>query len=99
MQTVINFRSVQYAKFGYRNQDGDFRTTKPKFVTVHNSYIDADTKLFGGDNALVKAQARGLIDIWTPWLRLVFTANKHLVFKGERAVKTFAAFRAVTFKK
>ena len=87
---VVDLNKVQWARFGYRNKDGDWRNLKPEMPTVHNQSFDEDAQLFGTIDSPVSmlqyAIDHKLLDVWIPECRLKVTANCILTYTGDRAI-------------
>ena len=99
-QIVCDLNKVQWASLVYKNQWGDFRQKKPKVVTVHNSPVtEAEIAYPSGRPLLELAKEKGIIDTWTPVLRLQFSANHTLVYTAEKALSLWKAWQSKIFGK
>lgn len=101
MTTTCDLHKVQYARFGYTNGAGTFRSTKPRQPTVHGEPFNADAKLYGGfgESMLSFAKRNHLLDTWRPVVRLQFAANHSVVFIGHRAQTIWREWQARIFGK
>jgi hypothetical protein len=95
---VVDLSKVQFAKFGYMNQHGDFRRLKPKF-SVFNMVHVPTAKAFGVDKT-VKQHAKDLEieDVWTPRLYLQLSANHSLIYTGKKAASLWREWNKRIFK-
>jgi hypothetical protein len=97
---VCDINKVQWASLVYKNQFGDCRQKKPKTVTVHNTPVtEAEIEFSTGRNLIEVAKEKGIIDVWTPVLRLQFSANHSLVYLGEKALSLWKAWQSKIFGK
>ncbi len=98
---ICDLSKVQWARFGYRNQHGNFRNIKPSVPTVHNQVFATSDRVFGmsGLSMLDYAMQNHLLDIWTPEVRFKVTANCTLTYVGDKAVSLYKAFCERQFNK
>jgi len=95
---VVDLSKVQFARFGYMNQHGDFRRLKPKF-SVFNIIHKPDDKAFGVDKTMKEhAEHLGIKDIWTPRLYLQLSANHSLIYAGKKAASLWREWNKRVFK-
>jgi len=89
-QITFDFAKVQWIAFHWTN--GAINVAKKPRVPTANGILLDKTSLAGsladfpGETLLERAKRRNLIDVWTPVVKIVFTANKHLRFTGRRAL-------------
>jgi len=100
-QIICDIQKVQWASLHYRNQWGDMRRLKPKTITVHNTPVtEAEIAWNSGGRPLIDvAKEKGIIDVWTPVLRLQFSANHQLVYTAEKALSLWKAWQSKIFGK
>jgi hypothetical protein len=100
---VVDLSKVQWARYGYRNQHGNWRDLLLVQPTVNNQYFAASDKLFMSDNQPITlidyARDHKLLDIWTPELRLKVTANCILTYTGDKATSLWKEWNRRIFKK
>lgn len=96
---VVDLSKVQWAIFGYRNQDNDWRD-RMIGPTVHNIPFNETQFVFGTKHTMLEyAMKHKLIDIWIPELKLKVTANCILVYTGDKAKSLYKAFRERQFNR
>jgi len=99
-QFVCDLNKCQWASIHYRNQWGDIRQKKPKAITVHNSPVtEAEIPWPSGRPLLEVAREKNIIDVWTPVLRLQFSANHRLSYCGEKALSLWKTWQSKIFSK
>jgi len=98
---VVDLSKVQWARFGYRNQDGDWRDKLPDNPTVHNQFFTKSEIVFGHEamTMLDYAMENHLLDIWTAELKLKLTANCCLTYTGDKAKSLWKAYCERQFSK
>ena len=98
---VVDLSKVQWARFGYRNQHGNWRDVLPLSPTAYNQPFKQNDRVFGEEESSMidYAIANKLLDIWIPELRLKVTANTWLTYTGDKAISLWKAFRAKQFNK
>jgi len=99
---ICDLSKVQWARFGYRNQHGNFRNIKPSVPTVYDQSFCLSDKLFMSDNGetlLDYAMKNRLLDVWTPEVKLKITANCTLTYTGDKAVALYKAYCERQFNK
>ena len=101
MTTIVDLKKVQYARFGWRSSSGYTRRTKPRRPTVHGQEFDPDARAQAGHGECLLSLARrcGLVDTWTPVIRLQFAANHAVVYQGHRAQSLWKEWNAGIFGK
>lgn len=102
---VCDLTKVQWARFGYRNQWGDWRDTLSIAPSVRNQHFSSSECVFGSNfighpamTLLDYAMQNHLLDVWTPELKLKVTANCTLVYTGDKAKSLYKAFCERQFK-
>lgn len=100
---VFDMNKVQYARFFYRNQWGDTRVKKPKYSTYGVEFNPSELAFVNTSNdkkmtLLEKAKQLGILDVWTPVIRLQFAANHSLIYIGAKALSIRDAWNAKQFK-
>jgi len=99
---VIDLSKVQWARFGWRNQHGDFRHIKPNVPTVYNQAFNPIERAFMCPNNMTMldyAMHNHLLDIWTQEVKFKVTANTTLTYTGDKAVSLYKAFCERQFNK
>ena len=100
---VVDLSKVQWAKFGYRNQHGDFRPVSPVGPTVFNqSFCESERVFMSGNDPLSMidyAMHNNLLDRWIQEVKFKVTANVTLTYTGEKAVSLYKAFCERQFNK
>ena len=97
---VVDLNKVQFATYFYRNQYEDYRSLRPKQVTLHNTPIDPKEKQWmTGENLLKLVLKRGAQDHWTECCRLHITANRTLLYTGKKASSIWKEWNRRIFKK
>lgn len=97
---ILDLSKVQWARFGYRNQHGDFRDKKPTEPTVFNqSFTQHEMCWQQGQTMLAYATAKKILDVWQPEVKFKLTAHECLVYTGEKAISLYAAWREKIFNK
>lgn len=84
-------RKVAYAHFYWKNQEDCIKDHKPTVPTVRGCSFDEDM--------IELAIARGILDVWTPYITLQFTMTKTLHFQGNKALDLWKAWNAHIFSK
>lgn len=100
-RTVFNKRHVQYADYYYRNQYGGVSSVAHKHSHRGQPYLP-DSIAFGWSKTMEQQALRlNIKDIWTPECRLTLTltANKSLVFTGDKATSIWKDWCAGIFGK
>ena len=101
---VVDLNKVQYCEYYYENQHGQRRFTKPKF-SVHGQIRDPNEMAFGNTSTTKRRTLRelakelGIVDVWTPRVRLQLTANHSLVYTGDKAVSMWNEWSKRIFNK
>jgi len=107
-QNAFEFKSVTNAEYFYLSQHGDMSRTKPTEPTVCGSpaskvdvfaWKEGMPLVYRGKTMFEIAQMRGLLDIWTPHLRLSLHSNRGLQFKGKKALKYWKAYNYYVHRK
>lgn len=104
-KTTFDISSVAYATLYYRNQRDSHHLDKlPKYHTVNGVIFDAKAIAahvsgFAGETMLDRAKRRGLLDIWTPVIKLTLKNGHKLVYEGERALSIKKAWDSRIFGK
>ncbi len=106
-QLLVNLRKAHSARLWWENQFGMKAKSKPKAPTVHGQVIDCsalaarlpEAPLHADETLLERATRRGLIDVWKPVCRVDFNSRVQEVFCGELALKMWAAWATVVFRK
>ena len=102
---VVNLSSVQWARFGYRNQYGAWRNKLPENgLTYRSQPILTSSLMFNPTMDRPKLvldwlKDNNMLDIWQPELYLKLTANESLVYTGEKAKSIWKAWNEKIFKK
>lgn len=77
------------------------RLKREDFFSVRNEWFTREETAFRGDGRtlyeIVKEQ--GKLDVWTPHVRLVITANRSLIYTGQKARSIYEAWQALQFSK
>lgn len=101
-----NLRKVIYSKFYYTNQYGEQCDMLPATPTVHLRAVSEDeftvaipSRNIPRESMLQRAIRFNMLDRWTPQLKLRFSAHALLSFSGDKAVKLYASYKGVVFKK
>jgi len=94
---VVDLNKVQHAKFGYRNQYGQFSDKKK--ISVRGDQFDPNVYHVSGISMIIFASESGLIDMWRPVVILKLTANESLEYSGDRAVSIYKEWCSRVFKK
>lgn len=94
---VVSLAHVQYMEMQYVNQYGQSATKKPSFPTVRLERADNTVAAYHSDypneTLLERARRLNLLDDWRLQVRVIFTANKSLVFFGKRARSLWSAWK------
>jgi hypothetical protein len=112
-RVVVDLNKCTYARFGYRNQWGNWSNTKPKVPTVRGEPFDENALHFS--NTLSEwgmavitsrpmtmgeyASMNHLRDVWEPELHLKVQANSYLIYTGDKAIELNKAWCSKIFKK
>jgi len=101
---VVDLSKVQHARFGYRNQYGQWSDHRPAY-SVRGLSFDPKAKAFvmGHEGEIPKtllwvAEDQGLLDHWHPVVKLKLTANESLEYSGDRAVSIYKEWCSRIFK-
>ena len=100
---VFDMNKVQYARFFYRNQWGNTKVKKPKYSTYGVEFNPEELAFANTSNdkkmtLLEKAKQLGILDRWTPVIRLQFASNHSLTYTGARAISIRDTWNAKQFK-
>lgn len=100
---IVNLSSVQWARFGYRNQYGDWANHYPKCETFRGHFIPVENMFNPCHQTPVSAEEyltqNNMLDIWQPELYLKLAASDSLVYTGEKAKSIWKAWNEKIFKK
>lgn len=96
---VVDLNKVQYSLFGYRNQHGNWSSTKIAY-SVRGVPYDPQEQCFMSHMCMDNyAIVNCLKDYWQPELKLKVTANCMLVYTGDKAVSIYKEWCGRIFKK
>lgn len=101
---IVDLNKVQYASFGWRNQHGQWSSTKRLHSALGRDY-NPDEPAFNAVSGLPaemmeeRAKRLKLKDIWTPEVKLQLQANHRLVYTGEKAQSIWREWNRRQFKK
>ena len=99
-KTVLDIKKCQQATFGYINNKGNFRHTKPKFPTVNGQEFIGHEICFGTTMTMLEyAKEHKMIDVWTPIIYFQLTANHCITYTGAKALALNKAWREKIFNK
>ena len=106
-QLLVNLRKAHSARLWWENQWGMKSKLKPEAPTVHGQVIDGsalaarlpEAPLHADETLLERATRRQLLDVWKPVCRVDFGSRVQEFFRGERALKIYAAWAAEIFGK
>ena len=89
---TINFNSVQWLRFFWKNQFGEAFKKKPEGPTVHGGLISDGERL-------ELATRLKLLDEWTPVAVVRFRSGDRLEERGDAALTLRDSFNAWTYGK
>lgn len=96
---VVDLNKVQYALFGYRNQHGNWSSTKIAY-SVRGVPYDPQEKCFWTNLSMDEyATIHNLKDYWQPELKLKVIANCMLIYTGDKAVSIYKEWCSRLFKR
>lgn len=96
---VVDLNKVQYALFGYRNQHGNWSSTKIAY-SVRGVPYDPQEECYRIDMCMDEYAILGnLKDKWQPELKLKVTANCILIYTGDKAVSIYKEWCSRIFKR
>ena len=85
-RVVVDLNKCQFARYFYRNQYGQTVSIKPSKPTVRAMCFDPDEMAFMSNMTLIEvAEAKRLLDEWTPEVIFQLQANHSLIYTGEKA--------------
>lgn len=99
---IVDLSKVQHARFGYKNQYGQWSDTKPEYslrgspISGNEMCYDKNLELVNAINYTIK---KNLVDIWHPVVILKLTANESLEYTGDRAISIYKEFCGRVFNK
>lgn len=101
---VVDLAKVQWANYYYRNQHGETRPIKPYDPTVYGQKVSHTERAmwhpdYPQELAIDRAKRLGLIDVWTPELKLKLTASEYLIYTGAKASSIYKEWNARIFGK
>lgn len=103
-RTVVDLNKVQYARFFYENQHGDYSPIKLKH-SVHGVCYSPQAIAFNPfmcsfeETMEDRAVRLRLKDMWRPVLLLQFAANHCVRYTGPRAVSIWKEWNKRQFKR
>lgn len=97
---VCDLKKVQWAQLVWKNQWGQTCRELEPGNSVRGILFKDDEKVFGSEETMLAYAARtGLLDIWTPCVRLQFASNHRLTYVGDKAKAIYDAWCAMIFSK
>lgn len=97
---ICDLNKVQWALTGWRNQYGQLVPAKPRYPTVNGLNFDAEAKHLTEPMTMLEYAIKYcLLDQWTPYVKLQFSANHCLVYTGDKATEIIKAYSAKIFGK
>lgn len=99
-RVIVDLNKVQWARFGYRNQYGDWKNTQPALPTHRGITIDIQAVHIVDKRPMLQwAEDHRMVDIWEPELYLKLQANERLCYTGNKAKSIWQEWNKRIFKK
>jgi hypothetical protein len=101
---LVDLNKVQWARFGFVNQYGQWRDEIPKLTSIRCEPVYPDKPAhyhvqYPGETESQRAKRLGLLDVWNPQLTLKLTANEHLIYTGQKALTLWEVWKAKIYGK
>ena len=100
-QHCTDLKKVTHAEFFWRNQLGQKVSRKPRKPSVNGQVFEPDALLYRGhgEGMLSYAKRKGLLDKWTPVVKLYCSMARVIVYEGRRAQSIWREWTAKNYKK
>lgn len=102
--TTIDLNKAISVTLWYENQCGDTKFSKPSTYSTNGiSFEPSDYAYshpeFLQETCLERARRLNILDIWTPKIKVTFSASRSSRFSGDRALRIWEKWNAKIFGK